>query len=55
MIFARGALAQGILPTFVPSTLRYPQVATRDIGRTVAAALVEGSRPGTTQVTVWVR
>lgn len=39
-----GALAQNILPTFVPKTLRYPQVATADIGRTVAAALVEGAR-----------
>jgi uncharacterized protein YbjT (DUF2867 family) len=37
-----GALAQGILPTFVPVDLRYPQVATRDIGKTAAAALLEG-------------
>ena len=41
-----GALAHDILPTFVPKTLAYPQVATRDIGRTVAAALVEGGTPG---------
>jgi uncharacterized protein YbjT (DUF2867 family) len=41
-----GALAQGVLPTFVPTGIRYPQVATRDIGRTVAAALVEGGKPG---------
>lgn len=41
-----GALAQGILPTFVPKGARYPQVATKDIGRTVATALVEGGRPG---------
>ncbi|HEY4179590.1 MAG TPA: NAD(P)H-binding protein [Kofleriaceae bacterium] len=37
-----GALAQNILPTFTPKALRFPQVATADIGRTVAAALVEG-------------
>ncbi|HUQ01228.1 MAG TPA: NmrA family NAD(P)-binding protein [Kofleriaceae bacterium] len=37
-----GALPQGILPTFVPSSLAFPQVATRDIGRTAAGALVEG-------------
>lgn len=43
---ALGALAQGALPTFVPAGLRYPQVATRDIGRTAAAALVEGGKPG---------
>jgi uncharacterized protein YbjT (DUF2867 family) len=41
-----GALAQNILPTFVPKALAYPQVSTRDIGRTVAAALVEGGQPG---------
>jgi len=39
-----GALAQNILPTFVPKALRYPQVATTDIGRTVATMLVEGGR-----------
>lgn len=39
-----GALAQGILPTFVRKDVRYPQVATKDIGRTVASALVEGGR-----------
>ncbi len=44
---ALGALAQDILPTFVPKQLRYQQVATKDIGRTVAAALVEGAAPGT--------
>jgi uncharacterized protein YbjT (DUF2867 family) len=43
---ALGGLAQGVLPTFVPAGVRYPQVATRDIGRTVAAALVEGGKPG---------
>jgi uncharacterized protein YbjT (DUF2867 family) len=41
-----GALPQGILPTFIPKDFRYAQVATRDIGRTVAAALVEGAAPG---------
>jgi hypothetical protein len=35
-------LAGGVLPTFIPADVRYPQVATADIGRTVAAALVEG-------------
>jgi len=41
---ALGALAQNILPTFVPKAIRYAQVATPDIGRTVAAALAEGGR-----------
>lgn len=44
---ALGALAQGIVPTFVTKTQRFPQVATKDIGRTVAAALVEGAPRGT--------
>jgi uncharacterized protein YbjT (DUF2867 family) len=43
---ALGALAQGVLPTFIPAGFRYPQVGTPDIGRTVAAALVEGAAPG---------
>src|SRR3954470_14758557 len=43
---ALGSLAQGVLPTFIPAGFRYPQVATRDIGRTAAAALVEGGKPG---------
>ncbi len=38
-----GALPQGLLPTFVPADLAFPQVSTKDIGRTVAAALVEGA------------
>jgi uncharacterized protein YbjT (DUF2867 family) len=42
---ALGALASGVLPTFIPAGVRYPQVATRDIGRTAAAALVEGGKP----------
>jgi len=41
-----GAVAQGILPMFVPADVRYAQVATADIGRTVAGALVEGGTPG---------
>lgn len=41
---ATGALAQDILPTFVPKEMRYAQVATADIGRTVAATLAEGTR-----------
>ncbi|MEO7091619.1 MAG: NmrA family NAD(P)-binding protein, partial [Polyangiales bacterium] len=45
-----GMLAQGVLPTFVPSTVSYPQVATADIGRTIAGALVEGGTPGKTQI-----
>ncbi len=45
-----GMLAQGVLPTFIPSDVRYPQVATRDIGRTIASALVEGGTAGTKQV-----
>ncbi len=44
-----GALAQDILPTFVRKDVRFPQVSTKDIGRTVAAALVEGGR-GTTAI-----
>lgn len=39
-----GALPQGILPTFTPKALAFPMVATRDIGRIAAAALVEGGR-----------
>lgn len=46
---ALGALGQGILPTFVPKGLVYPQVATADIGRSVAGALVEGA-PAKTRV-----
>ncbi len=41
-----GALAQGILPTFIAKGFRYAQVATKDIGRTVASALVEGGTRG---------
>lgn len=44
---ALGMLPQGVLPTFIPAGFSYPQVATKDIGRTAAAALVEGGK-GTT-------
>lgn len=43
---ALAALGQGVLPTFVPSGLRYAQVATADIGKVAAAALVEGAPAG---------
>jgi len=39
---ALGMLPQGVLPTFVPAGFAYAQVSTKDIGRTAAAALVEG-------------
>jgi uncharacterized protein YbjT (DUF2867 family) len=42
---ALGMIDQGILPTFVPTDLRYSMVAAADIGRTAAAALVE-QQPG---------
>jgi uncharacterized protein YbjT (DUF2867 family) len=45
-----GMLDQGVLPTFVKKDVRFPQVATRDIGRTVARALVEGGARGKTRV-----
>lgn len=41
-----GMLDQGVLPTFVKKDVRFPQVATRDIGRTAARALVEGGARG---------
>ncbi|MBE7454960.1 MAG: NmrA family NAD(P)-binding protein [Kofleriaceae bacterium] len=37
-----GAVAQGALPTFLPRALAIPMIATRDIGTTAAATLVEG-------------
>ncbi len=43
-----GLLAQGILPTFIPATKRLAQIATADIGKAVANALVEG--PHGTQI-----
>jgi uncharacterized protein YbjT (DUF2867 family) len=45
-----GTLASGTVYTFLPNELRFPQVATRDIGRAAAAALVEGQPRGTTHV-----
>jgi uncharacterized protein YbjT (DUF2867 family) len=39
---ALGMLEQGILPSFIAVGAEIPMVATRDIGRTAAAALVEG-------------
>lgn len=39
---ALGALAQGILPTFLPANLAIPMVATKDIGLVSASALLEG-------------
>jgi uncharacterized protein YbjT (DUF2867 family) len=37
-----GMVGQGVLPTFLPPALSFPQVATRDIGLTAARALAEG-------------
>ncbi len=42
---ALGLLDQGVLPTFLPAGAQIPQVATRDIGRVAAGALVEAT-PG---------
>ena len=39
-----GMLGQGILPAFVPPKHAYAQVATKDVGRVVASALVEGGQ-----------
>lgn len=47
---ALGMLAQGIAPTFIPKDVAFAQVATKDIGRTAAGALVEGGARGTTRV-----
>jgi len=41
---ALGMLDQGVLPSFLPTAAAIPMVATRDIGRTAALALVEGGR-----------
>jgi uncharacterized protein YbjT (DUF2867 family) len=43
-------LESGTVHAFVPPELRFPQVATADIGRTVAAALVEGLPRGQTSI-----
>jgi len=45
-----GTLDSGTIYSFVPANLSFPQVASVDIGRTAAAALVEGARTGRTQV-----
>lgn len=45
-----GTLASGTVYSFVPTDLRFPQVATVDIGRTAAAALVEGAPRGEKRV-----
>jgi uncharacterized protein YbjT (DUF2867 family) len=39
-----GMLDQGVLPTFLPPSSSLPMVATRDIGRVAAQALVEGGK-----------
>lgn len=39
-----GTLATGTVYSFLPTDLKFPQVATADIGRTAASALVEGGR-----------
>lgn len=43
-------LESGTIYTFVPTDLRFPQVAALDIGRTVAAALMEGAPRGEARV-----
>jgi uncharacterized protein YbjT (DUF2867 family) len=45
-----GTLDSGTVYAFLPTELRFPQVATIDIGRTAAAALVEGAARGETRV-----
>ena len=45
-----GTLDSGTIYAFVPTSLRFPHVATVDIGRTAATALVEGAPKGTTQI-----
>jgi uncharacterized protein YbjT (DUF2867 family) len=43
-LMSLSTLPQGFVPTFFPPDLAYPQIATTDIGKVVAAALVEGGR-----------
>jgi len=38
------AMKDGVLPSFIPGDLASPMVDTRDIGKTVAAALLEGPK-----------
>lgn len=45
-----GTLDTGTIYSFVPTNVAFPQVATVDIGRTAAAALVEGAPQGGHQV-----
>jgi uncharacterized protein YbjT (DUF2867 family) len=45
-----GTLDTGTVYAFLPTGLRFPQVATVDIGRTAAAALVEGAPKGARQI-----
>ncbi len=45
-----GSLATGTIYTFLPNELAFPQIATPDIGRAAALALVEGQPAGTKRV-----
>jgi uncharacterized protein YbjT (DUF2867 family) len=45
-----GTLESGTVYSFVPTALAFPQVATPDIGRAAAAALVEGAPRGEARV-----
>ncbi len=45
--WAGAVAALPALPTFVPASLRFPQVSVRDIGRVAAQALIEGAGRGT--------
>src|SRR5262245_57692718 len=45
-----GTLDSGTIYSFVPTALSFPHVATTDIGRTAAAALVEGGARGETRI-----
>lgn len=44
------AKAQGVLPTFLPAGLKIPQIATADIGRAAARALLDPPARGETRV-----
>jgi uncharacterized protein YbjT (DUF2867 family) len=45
-----GTLASGTVYSILPADLRFPQVSTIDVGRTAAAALVEGAARGEMRV-----
>jgi uncharacterized protein YbjT (DUF2867 family) len=45
-----GSLATGTVYTFLPNDLAFPQIATKDIGKAAALALVEGQPAGTKRV-----